>query len=58
MDDEFINKRVRLFKHQTICREEKIISGSEQGCEIAVLLFKKNTEAATGGKEAVTRGVL
>ena len=25
IDDDFINKRVRLFIHQTMCREEKII---------------------------------
>ena len=28
IDDKFINKRVRLFIHQTMCREEKIISMS------------------------------
>ena len=40
-------------------QEEKIISTSKQSCEIAVsLLFKKNTEAASGGVEAVTGGVL
>ena len=42
-----------------MCREEKIICTSPQGCEIAVqLLFKKNTEAATGAAETVTGGVL
>ena len=42
-----------------MCREEKIISTSKQGCEIAVkyYFFKKNTEAATGSAEAVA-GVL
>ena len=45
-DDKFINKRVRLFIRRTMCREK-------------VLLFlKKNTEAAAGGAEAVTGGVL
>ena len=28
IDDKFINKRVRLFIHQTMCREQKIISTS------------------------------
>ena len=28
IDDKFINKRVRLFIHQTLCREEKNISTS------------------------------
>ena len=41
-----------------MCREEKIISTSQQGCAIAVQsLFskkKKNEEAATGGAEAGT----
>ena len=42
-----------------MCWEEKIISTSYQGCEIAVnSTFQKNAEAATGGAEAVTRGVL
>ena len=43
-----------------MCREEKIISTSQQGCEIAVKLYflKKNTEAAIGGAEDVTGGVL
>ena len=44
-----------------MCREEKIISTSQQGCAIAVKsLFstkKKNEEAATGGAEAGTGGV-
>ena len=42
-----------------MCREEKNISTSQQGCEIAVKLcfFKKNAEAATGSAEAVTRGL-
>ena len=25
IDDEFINKRVRLFIHQTMCQEEKFL---------------------------------
>ena len=29
-------RRVRLFTHQKMCREEKIISASQQGCEIVV----------------------
>ena len=41
IDDKFINKRVRLFIHQTTCREEKIICTSSQGCKIASYLFKK-----------------
>ena len=42
-----------------MCREEKNISTSQQGCEIAVkLLFKKNTEVAPGGAEIVTGGVI
>ena len=43
-----------------MCREEKNISTSQQGRKIAVKqhFFKKNTEAATGGAEAVTGGVL
>ena len=32
-DDKFINKRVRLIIHQTMCREEKIFNTSKQGCE-------------------------
>ena len=28
IDDKFTNKRPRLFIHQTMCREEKIISTS------------------------------
>ena len=35
-DDKFINKWVSLFIHQTMGWEEKIISTSLQGCEIAV----------------------
>ena len=34
--DKFINKRVPVFIHQTMCREEKIISTSKQGSKIAV----------------------
>ena len=42
-----------------MCQEEKIIFTSEKGCKIdAYLLFKKNTEAVTGGAETVTRGIL
>ena len=36
IDDKFIKKRVRLFIHQTMCREEKNYYTSQQGCEIAV----------------------
>ena len=36
IDDKFINKWVRHFIHQMMCREEKIISTSLQGCEIAL----------------------
>ena len=36
---QIIKKRVRLFIHQTMCREEKKINTSWQGCEIAVLLL-------------------
>ena len=58
-DGKFINKRVRLFIHQTMCPEEKNISMSQQGFEMAVKqYFKKNKEAATGGAEAVTGSVL
>ena len=35
IDDKFINKRVRVFIHQTMCREEKIVSMSQQGYKIA-----------------------
>ena len=44
IDDKFINKRVRLFIHQAMCREEKGISTLQQGCEISVLKinFLKN----------------
>ena len=42
-----------------MCPEEKTISTSKQGCEIAVsLLFLKDTETSTRGAEAVTRGIL
>ena len=34
IDDKVINKRVRLFIHHTMCREEKIISTSLQDIEI------------------------
>ena len=36
IDGKFINKRVRLFIHQTMCREEKITFTSKRGCQIAV----------------------
>ena len=36
IDTKFINKRVQLFIHQTICQEEKTFSTSQQGCEIPV----------------------
>ena len=36
IDDKFINKRVRLYMHQTMYGEEKNICTSQQGCEIAV----------------------
>ena len=36
IDDKFINKRVRLFIHQTMFREEKNISTSQQGWETAI----------------------
>ena len=41
IDGKFINKRVRLLLHETMCREEKNFSTNkvmnyEQGCEIAV----------------------
>ena len=43
-----------------MCREEKIVSTLQQGCKIAdkFYFFKKNAEAATGGAEAFTGGVL
>ena len=37
IDDKFINKRVRLFIHETMCREEKITITSKQGCKIAAV---------------------
>ena len=36
IDDKLINKRVPLFIHQTMCREEQIVSTSQQGWEIAI----------------------
>ena len=43
IDDKFINKRIGLFIHQTVCREEKNISTSKVllNCEIAVFKKKK-----------------
>ena len=42
---QFYKQRARLFIHQTMCPEEKTISTSKQGCEIAVSwLFLKDTE--------------
>ena len=52
IDNKFINKEVSLFMHQMMCREEKNIRMLQQGCKIAIkyiVLFKNNTEAATGG---------
>ena len=48
-----MNKRVRLFLHQTMRRED--ITRLQNSCWIE--LFSKNTEAATEGSE-VTGGVL
>ena len=62
IDDKFINKRVRLFLHQTMCREEKkiLIRHNKVAKQLlnTVVLFQKNTEAATGDAEAATGGVL
>ena len=57
IDDKFINKRVRLFIHQTMCREGKkyyyVITRLQNST-----FLKKNTEAATESAEAVTGAVL
>ena len=57
IDDKFINKRVRLFIHQTMCREGKkyyyVIARLQNSASL-----KKNTEAATESAEAVTGAVL
>ena len=41
-----------------MCREEKIVSTSQQAWEMFNYFFKKNTKAATGKAEAATGGVL
>ena len=58
IDDKLINKQVPLFIHQTMCREEKIVSTSQQAWEMFNYFFKKDTKAATGKAEAATGGVL
>ena len=57
-----IYKRIRLFIRKTMRREEKIPGRHNKVAKYAKQLFnyfkKKNTEAATGGAEAITGGVL
>ena len=40
INNKLINKWVRLFTHQSMCQEEKIISTSSQGCKIVLFLKK------------------
>ena len=55
---QIIEKQVRLFIHQTMFWGEKILIRHKVVKELLNKTLKKNTEAATGGAEAVTRGVL
>ena len=55
---QIIEKQVRLFIHQTMFWGEKILIRHKVVKELLKKTLKKNTEAATGGAEAVTRGVL
>ena len=58
IDENFINKPVRLFIHQTMCQKEKVISSHNKVAKQLFNYFLKNTEVATEGTEAVTGGVL
>ena len=68
IDDKLINKQVRRFTQQTMCREEKNFSTSSQGCEIAlnITFFKKKKQCISSHRRcgsshqrcSVRKGVL